>query len=300
VTRITLDGSNEKTFEVANTRHTQSPSGRYSVAYETSSHTREESSDDDNNVRGSFTFETEDDGEEHRINYEAGSATGFVTSGEHLPIGPIVPGAPSGQVTGKLIRVNEVPFVDPLAKPDMDASYNFEFGGEEYSRNEVADEDGNISGTYSVLGEDNIRRTYRFRAGKGIGYEVAEISAVPVTRSSTSTSSLSTRTQGNIAASRTAATSSTASSRGAHRSSVGSTRQSSHRTSSTSHGSHSTGNKSHGSSFSSKKHNTSTSSRGYKVSAGRDSNEVFPGFTLRQYDASEGRGKFGYVLKFDD
>lgn len=284
--------STKRTFETANTRASQSPSGRYSVAYETSSHTRQESGDDDNNVRGSFTFETEDDGQQHSVNYEAGSSTGFIASGAHLPVGPSVPGAPSGQVTGRLVK-SGVPFVDPLADGDLDKSFNFKFEGEEYSRTEDVDEDGTVTGTYSVLGEDNIRRTYRYRAGKGIGYEVEEIGSAPGQRKTVSSSSSSSGRKTYKQPSSTRKTSSgsshktSSSSSGSVRGSTSSHRTYGDRSTSTSH--------TRASSLGSGVHKNQRHS-----SSGRNTNQVFPGFKLRQYDASEGRGKFGYVLKFDD
>lgn len=285
-------------FEAANTRASQSPSGSYSVQYETSSHSRQESGDDNNNVRGRFTFIADDDNVERSINYEAGSATGFVVSGVHLPIGPIVPGAPTGQVTGRIVPVVQIPFIDPLAKEDLDASYNFAFESETYSRSETADEDGNISGTYSILGEDNILRTYRFRAGKGIGFETEEVSAVPSNRRSQSTvsrqqSSSSTFSHGASGSSSHTAVRAqpivTAYKAPAPRSPVRTTFTTPTRSSSSVRRTQSS---------SGNKFGSSSTHRGTFKSS--ESDEVFPGFHLRQYDATEGRGKYGYVLRFDD
>jgi len=286
-TRFTSSGSS-KEYEEANTRTSFSPSGSYSLAYETSSHTRAESGDDENNVEGSFTFTADDNGEHHDLRYEAGRATGFVASGAHLPVGPSVPGAASGQVTGRLEK--QPHFEDPLAE-DLDASYNFKFGSDSYSRTEVADEEGNISGTYSVLGEDNILRTYRFRAGKGIGYEVEEISAVPG-KAGASTSASSKATSASSGRTRTTSSTGGFSSsvrHGGQASSGGSSHKSSISSSTGSTGgSHFSGSTSHRQASTTKTHGGASSS-----------NQVFDGFSLRQYDATEGRGKYGYVLKFD-
>ncbi|XP_018011235.1 mucin-22 isoform X3 [Hyalella azteca] len=291
-------------FEAANTRSSQSPSGSYSFAYETSSHAREESGDDDNNVRGKFRFVADDDGEDRSVTYEAGSSTGFIAEGAHLPIGPIVPGAPTGQVTGRIVPVKEVTFIDPLADSDSDASYNFGFDSDTYSRSETADEDGNVVGTYSVLGDDNILRTYRFRAGKGIGFETEEVSATPgQRRASSSITSTSSQTQTKLSAPT------------GHRSTLGSVSHSSPASVVPSvtlnapvsaHSSRTSAGAGHaGVATSSGTRSSFSSSAGVRSSVRRtsvksSSDEVFPGFSLRQYDPTEGRGKYGYVLKFDD
>jgi len=309
-------------FEAANTRTSFSPSGRYSVAYETSSHSRQESGDDDNNVRGQFSFTADDDGEDRSVNYEASSATGFIATGKHLPIGPIVPGAPTGQVTGRIASVEEIEFNDPLADDDTDASFDFGFDSDSYSRSEVADEEGNVSGTYSVLGEDNILRTYRYRAGKGIGFETTEVSAVPSRNRASSTSSFNQGSSSSVSSSRrTSATGASSSTRTASvqapATSYLAPQASGHASrahtsfSSNTRGSsgHSTGgaHKFGGSSSFASTRTSSSGSRGSTHKFGgashtsrSSSDEVFPGFTLRQYDPSEGRGKYGYVLKFDN
>ncbi|XP_071514863.1 uncharacterized protein [Panulirus ornatus] len=163
-------------FEPANTRSQLSPDGSYSFAYETSSHSRAESGDKDNNVVGDFDF-VADDGQRRAIQYEASSATGFIAEGAHIPVGPKVPGAPSGQPTGRIVPVQEVPFIDPLADSSADASYDFAFDSEQYSRTETADADGNVQGTYTVVDDDGTRRTYRFRAGEGVGFETEQVSS---------------------------------------------------------------------------------------------------------------------------
>ncbi|KAK8375971.1 hypothetical protein O3P69_008591 [Scylla paramamosain] len=162
--------------ELANTRTTHGADGSRSFAYETSSHARSEAEDSRDNVVGSFDFVAEDDGQRRGIKYEASSDTGFIAEGAHIPVGPAVPGAPSGQPTGRIVPVQEVQFVDPLADTGTDASYGFAFDSEQYSRSETADADGNVQGTYTVVDDDGTRRTYRFRAGKGVGFETEVVS----------------------------------------------------------------------------------------------------------------------------
>ena len=299
------DGIGRK-FEAANTRTSFSPSGSYSLAYETSSHSRQEDGDEDNNVKGRFTFTADDDGKDRTVTYEAGSATGFTVEGDHLPIGPSVPGARSGQVTGKIEPVEEKEFVDPLADGNADSSYNFGFDSDTYSRSEAADKDGNVAGSYSVLGEDNILRTYKFRAGHGIGYETEEVSAVP-SRSRTTPNTRQLTSNVNRGASSVAGFSSH--SRLSQGSSFGSTQFSSPaRTSpvvlykAPVHTAHSSRQGTKSSLTHNARSSIGTSRASHKSRSSSHSsryNEIFPGFTLNQYDAVEGRGKYGYVLKFD-
>nr|XP_027211112.1 uncharacterized protein LOC113804432 [Penaeus vannamei] len=99
-------------FGEANTRTQTRPDGSYSFSYQTPTHSRAESGDADNNVDGNFAF-VADDGQSRAISYEAGSDTGFIAEGAHIPVGPEVPGAPSGQPTGRIVPVRQTPFVDP-------------------------------------------------------------------------------------------------------------------------------------------------------------------------------------------
>ena len=300
-------GATTRQFEPSNVRTSFSPSGKYSVEYETSSHSRSESGDDDNNVNGRFTFRADDDGEERTVTYSSGVA-GFRAQGDHFPVGPLVPGTLTGRADGNYFKVEETPFIDPLADDDLDASYNFAFNSDTHSRTETADEDGNVVGQYSVLGEDNILRTYRYRAGEGIGFETEEISAIPAggqrrtqqIHQSTSNQQRTTFSHGSNHGSQHSAA------RQTHRTKVGSTRQHTAHTPGvpqvTLHSSRATAQ----SAYSAGSHGTSTASTGssstYKSGTRSQTrtSKVFPGFTLRKYDPSEGRGKYGYVLKFDD
>ncbi|KAK4310953.1 hypothetical protein Pmani_017509 [Petrolisthes manimaculis] len=289
--------SSTRPDEVANTRSSLNPDGSYAFAYETSSHSRAEAGDSSNNVDGEFDF-VADDGQERGIKYEAGSDTGFIAEGAHIPVGPPVPGAPSGQPTGRIVPVQEVPFIDPLADSNTDASYSFGFESEQYSRTESADADGNVQGTYTVVDDDGTRRTYRFRAGQGVGYEAEEVSstrgAAPskaaaqagATSFFNNAAGVSTSHTGGVGAGIGAgvgvgvgATSSFSSTTGtASRVSTGAGPVISYKTPTT--GSFTTG------------------SGGVRATH-RTSATHTDGFQLHQYDASENRGKYGYVLTFD-
>ncbi|MCL4113267.1 UNVERIFIED_CONTAM: hypothetical protein GTU68_018205, partial [Idotea baltica] len=289
--------------EEANIRSSVTPQGSYSFSYDTSSHSRSQSGNDDNDVIGDFAFVAEDDGIRREINYEAGSGTGFIAEGVHIPVGPIVPGSPSGQPTGRLVRVFSPPFVDPLADGNSDASYNFGFDSDTYSRSETADEDGNIVGTYTIVEEDGTTITYKFKAGKGIGFETEEVSRFkgPVPAKPTPNSGhklIETKT--NLGATRRTQTSTVRKSK----------RPSSipHSTISTSYASKSefpqTKSSFKHSSFSASKTGTRSSFTPSTILKSsfkpNHAAEVFPGFTLHSYAADPSADKFGYVLKFDN
>merc|ERR1712088_315237 len=53
-------------------------------------------------------------------------------------------------------------------------AYNFQFQGEEQSRQEEQDDDGLVTGSYSYLGADGVEHTVNYRAGAGIGFEIIE------------------------------------------------------------------------------------------------------------------------------
>lgn len=246
-------------FGEANTRTQTRPDGSYSFSYQTPTHSRAESGDADNNVDGNFAF-VADDGQSRAISYEAGSDTGFIAEGAHIPVGPEVPGAPSGQPTGRIVPVRQTPFVDPLADTNADASYSFAFDSDQYSRSESADADGNVQGTYTLLDDQGTRRTYRFRAGKGVGFEKEQVSAsrgASPFRSSSPSSSAPTLHSPSSPSTYTASTASSP----RYPSAAAST--------------------------------SSSSAGGFRSTSG-------PGFQLRQYDATKNPHKVGYVLTFDN
>ncbi|XP_071514850.1 uncharacterized protein [Panulirus ornatus] len=284
-------------FEPANTRSQLTSDGGYAFAYETSSHSRAESGDGDNNVVGEFDFVADDDGQRRAIQYEASSATGFIAEGAHIPVGPEVPGAPSGQPTGKIVPVQEVPFIDPLADSNTDASYNFGFESEQYSRTETADADGNVQGTYTVVDDDGTRRTYRFRAGEGVGFETEEVSSsrgpppsrpASATYASTLHGSAGTATSSAAAGAVSVGPSTTYSVPSPFRG-TSSARRPATQTSVTSRPFAYTQPATFSSSTSPLRTSFTQSTR----------QELFPGFTLNQYAATDNAEKYGYVLKFD-
>ncbi|CAL4193252.1 unnamed protein product, partial [Meganyctiphanes norvegica] len=172
-------------FEEAQIRSTSNGDGSYSFSYDTSSSSRSESADASNSVTGNFGF-VADDGIHRSIEYTAGAETGFIADGAHLPVGPAVPGAESGIPTGRILPILSEEEANALAGASTllrsassdeddatpsDASYSFSFASDSYSRNEEADVDGNVKGSYTYVGDDGITRTVNFVAGRETGFE---------------------------------------------------------------------------------------------------------------------------------
>ncbi|XP_066970801.1 serine-rich adhesin for platelets-like [Macrobrachium rosenbergii] len=176
--------------EAAQVRSSAGNDGSYSFSYETDSSSRSESADAQNSVTGHYSF-VADDGINRKIDYIAGSETGYIAEGDSLPIGPSVPGAESGIPTGRILPVlseeeanalagvSAARGVTPLLKASAtsgasaspaDASYSFSFASDSYSRNEEADADGNIVGSYTYVDEDGKEHKVKFVAGRETGF----------------------------------------------------------------------------------------------------------------------------------
>merc|ERR1712106_619700 len=63
---------------------------------------------------------------------------------------------------------------DDYYDENPDRSYAFHFAGDAYSREETAQPDGSVEGSYSYTGGDGELRTVNYRAGAGIGFEVID------------------------------------------------------------------------------------------------------------------------------
>merc|ERR1711892_248121 len=63
---------------------------------------------------------------------------------------------------------------DDYYDDNPDRSYAFQFAGDAYSRDETAQPDGSVEGSYSYTGGDGELRTVNYRAGAGIGFEVID------------------------------------------------------------------------------------------------------------------------------
>lgn len=185
------------TYEVADVISSFGDDGSYSFSYGTSGSSRSESGDSDNAVSGKYSYVT-DDGVDHKIEYVAGAATGYIARGDSLPVGPPVPGAESGIPTGHIVPVLSEEEANALAgarytaaDPDTpaltysaassprDASYSFSYAADDSSRSESADANLNIKGSYSFLppGEGQ-RLIVNYIAGSETGF-VAEGDHLP-------------------------------------------------------------------------------------------------------------------------
>merc|ERR1711970_1096633 len=159
----------------------------YSFGYVTDDSDRDESADADLNVKGRFSF-VAPDGVRRRVNYIAGSATGFVAEGDHIPkpVDALVAGTRSA-------AVDYVPFVSQYSAPpealefaeitnvlNADGSYKFGYKTDVSDREESADADLNVSGRFSFVADDGLRRTVNYKAGSATGF-IADGDHLPVT-----------------------------------------------------------------------------------------------------------------------
>ena len=152
--------------------------GSYSFAYNAGDSSRQESADVQNNVRGTFTFKSKDDGKTRRVDYEAGAATGFLAKGSHLPsvfnpLSSTSDGGYSGVLSSKSpVRDYSSTFSDSRGEEASsgDASYSFSYNAGDQSRQESSDAQGNINGQYSFIGTDGLHRKVEYSAGAGKGF----------------------------------------------------------------------------------------------------------------------------------
>ena len=174
----------QQIFETSNVKSANNVDGSYSFSYDNSDSSRRESADSDLNVRGDYSF-IGDDGQRRTVEYVAGSLTGFLARGDHLPkvsesSDSALFATPTATVynapktnAGQFIAGNEE------FGNNRDASYSFNYQGEDSSRSETADSDLNVKGQYTFIADDGIERTVTYMAGSGIGF-MAEGSHLPV------------------------------------------------------------------------------------------------------------------------
>ncbi|KAG8235752.1 hypothetical protein J437_LFUL015373 [Ladona fulva] len=150
----------------------------YSFSYTTDDHSREESADATGNVRGHFAFVAED-GVARKVEYEAGAEKGFVAKGLHLPVAtPEI--APSTNPASYYSR-EEVNAASNVQSTPVDGSYSFNYNAGDHSRQESADNVGNVKGSFSFLASDGVNREVNYEAGaeKGFIAKGSHIPAVP-------------------------------------------------------------------------------------------------------------------------
>ncbi|XP_049839103.1 uncharacterized protein LOC126284312 [Schistocerca gregaria] len=152
------------------------PDGSYSFSFSTDEQSRQEAADAENNVRGSYSFRSKDDGVTRKVEYSAGAATGFVASGDHLPVAPPLPSAAAPAVvsaySGNGAEVAEV-------EEPGDASYEFSYDAGTHSRQESSDTAGNVRGRFSFVASDGVSRQVDYEAGAEKGF-IAKGAHLPV------------------------------------------------------------------------------------------------------------------------
>ncbi|XP_063597406.1 uncharacterized protein LOC134774062 [Penaeus indicus] len=175
----------------------------YSFSYDAGQSSRSESADPNLNVQGTFSFDA-DDGIRRTVNYVAGSATGFVAEGDHLPVAPdadfgsrIQSSSPSVVSTKSAATAYVDPAPSRSAAPSRpvapaapveeaqvrssaldDGSYSFSYETQSSSRHESADALNNVRGRYSFIADDNVNREIQYVAGADTGY-IAEGDSLP-------------------------------------------------------------------------------------------------------------------------
>nr|CAD7575645.1 unnamed protein product [Timema californicum] len=159
----------------SNAKNIINPDGSYSFAYTTDDQSREESADANNNVRGSFSFRTNDDGQTlKRIDYEASSDTGFVAKGAHIPESPKVPlSSLSTYGATSLTPTSITAGVGPGSSSGStaDGAYSFSYATADQTRDETGDANGNVRGSFSfVAKDDGLRRQVNYEAGAENGF----------------------------------------------------------------------------------------------------------------------------------
>ena len=86
----------------------------------------------------------------------------------YRPAGPLVPPLPAP--VDLSARPYNAADEDDYFDADADASYSFGFRSDEHERDETADQQGNIVGSYSYVDEAGITRTVSYKAGAGLGF----------------------------------------------------------------------------------------------------------------------------------
>ncbi|XP_047492212.1 uncharacterized protein LOC125041372 [Penaeus chinensis] len=171
----------------------------YSFSYDAGQSSRSESADPNLNVQGTFSFDA-DDGIRRTVNYVAGSATGFVAEGDHLPVASDVPSSESDTQSSSPSVVSTKSASPapsrPTAQPKLvapaapaeeaqvrssalgDGSYSFSYETQSSSRHESADALNNVRGRYSFVADDDVNRQIQYVAGADTGY-IAEGDSLP-------------------------------------------------------------------------------------------------------------------------
>lgn len=121
--------------------------GSYSFSYSTGDSSREESADSQNNVKGRYAY-TNAAGH-HDLSYVAGAATGFLPTGGSLATPNGLSGKEGTSGSGVTGGVSSSGFGDKSGSASGDGSYSFSYNTGDSSRQESADSQNNVRGSYS-------------------------------------------------------------------------------------------------------------------------------------------------------
>ncbi|XP_023725671.1 uncharacterized protein LOC111874410 isoform X2 [Cryptotermes secundus] len=159
--------------------------GSYSFSYNAGDHSRQESGDAQNNVRGSYSFVAKDDGQARHIEYEAGAATGFIAKGNHLPVA-VSPSDTGGSYYSFSSHPSVSSYSAGVHAPGSfaEARHNIQ----DQRRQESGDTKNNVNGIFTFRSKDNEQtRRVGYEAEAGTGF-IAKGPHIPVGPSVTSTS----------------------------------------------------------------------------------------------------------------
>ncbi|XP_073992901.1 uncharacterized protein [Rhodnius prolixus] len=122
----------------------------YSFSYNVGDQSRQEVSDEQGNVQGSYTYVAKD-GSTRKVDYEAGAEKGFIIKG-------ISPDAGGGSFPSAGIS-------------NPDGSYSFSYTAGDHSRHESTDANRNVVGSFSfVAKDDGLNRQVDYTAGMEKGF----------------------------------------------------------------------------------------------------------------------------------
>lgn len=151
--------------------------GSYSFSYNAGDHSRQESGDAQNNVRGTYSFVAKDDGQTRHVEYEAGAATGFIAKGAHLPVAPSASDTAGGyysfsshpSVSSYSAGVHSPASFADAQREESYSSYNTE----DESRQGLGDAKNNVNRIFTFKPKDDGQtRRVGYEAGAGTGFIV--------------------------------------------------------------------------------------------------------------------------------
>lgn len=175
--KSTSSGSYSQTPGESSTSTGLQKDGSYSFSYNAGDHSRQESGDAQNNVRGSFSFVAKDDGQARHVEYEAGAATGFIAKGSHLPVA-----ASPSDTAGSYHSFSSHPSVSSYSAgvhapaSFAEARHNIK----DQRRQESGDTRNNVNGIFTLRPKDNEQtRRVGYEAEAGTGF-IAKGPHIPV------------------------------------------------------------------------------------------------------------------------